>query len=177
MKIYTKVGDHGQTKQVTGKMVAKTDPQIEALGAIDEFQSYLGVAVAALAPTSQNLAPDLQAVQKQLYILQADLAVPRSNKMTPEATAWLEQRIDAFWAAMPHLNAFIIPGGPGNGAGSQLQYARTLARRAERAAVALSNQQDISDACMTYLNRVSDFLYAAALYANWEDGYQEIPSK
>jgi ATP:cob(I)alamin adenosyltransferase len=177
MKIYTKVGDHGQTKQVTGHMVAKTDPQIEALGAIDEFQSYLGVAVAALAPTSLKLASDLQRVQKKLYVLQADLAVPRSNKMMPEDTLWLEQKIDTFWNEMPHLNAFIIPGGSPRGAGSQLQFARTLARRAERAAVALSVQQDITDACMTYLNRVSDFLFAAALYVNWLDGYQEIPSK
>ncbi|WP_127849579.1 cob(I)yrinic acid a,c-diamide adenosyltransferase [Lacticaseibacillus hulanensis] len=177
MKIYTKVGDHGQTKQVTGHMVSKTDPQIEALGAIDEFQSYLGVAVAALTPATKELGPVLQAVQRKLYVLQADLAVPRSDKMTPEDTTWLEAKIDEYWGEMPHLNAFIIPGGLPGGAGAHLQFARTLARRAERAAVALSNQQEISDACMTYLNRVSDFLFAAALYANWRDGYTEIPSK
>ncbi len=177
MKIYTKVGDHGQTKQVTGHMVAKTDPQIEALGAIDEFQSYLGVAVAALTPETRTMVASLQTVQKKLYVLQADIAVPRSNQMAIADTLWLEVQIDAYWAEMPHLNAFIIPGGLTGGAGAHLQFARTLARRAERAVVALSVQQDVSEACMTYLNRVSDFLYAAALYVNWLDGYAEIPSK
>lgn len=177
MKIYTKVGDAGQTKQVTGKMVANTDAQIEALGAIDEFQSYLGVAVAALSSVTQDLAAELQTVQKRLYVLQADLAVPRSNKMTPADTAWLEERIDKYWDVLPRLNAFIVPGGPQNGAGAQLQYARTLARRAERAVVALTQQQAVTPACMTYLNRVSDYLFALARYANWRDGYAEVLSK
>ncbi|MCI1985832.1 MAG: cob(I)yrinic acid a,c-diamide adenosyltransferase [Lactobacillus sp.] len=176
VKIYTKRGDAGQTMQTTGKMVAKTDPQIEALGAIDECQSYLGVVVSALQPgKSAQLAPELQLVQRTLYQLQADIAVPRCHNLTAEDVTQLEGRIDAIMAHTPRIKGFILPGG--GPAGSRLQYARTLARRAERDAVALGAHQELAPVLLQYLNRLSDYLFALALRANFLDGVAEVPSK
>ncbi|MFD1484205.1 cob(I)yrinic acid a,c-diamide adenosyltransferase [Lacticaseibacillus baoqingensis] len=176
VKIYTKRGDAGQTMQTTGKMVSKTDPQIQALGAIDECQSYLGVVVAQLVPKhSAKLAPELQNVQRTLYHLQADIAVPREHQITLAAVTQLETRIDEIMAHTPRIKGFILPGGGPAGAG--LQYARTLARKAERAVVALSAGQTLAPVLLQYLNRLSDYLFALALRANFLDGVQEVPSK
>lgn len=176
MRIYTKRGDAGQTMQTTGKMVSKTDPQIEALGAVDECQSYLGVAIAALQPNgSDALGDDLRDVQRKLYQLQADIAVPRCQNLTADDVRWLEERIDAILDATPRVRGFILPGG--GPAGAALQYSRTLARRAERAIVGLSAQQELAPELLQYINRLSDYLFAAALRANYLDGVPETPSK
>lgn len=173
-KIYTRVGDHGLTKQVSGQMVAKTDLQIVALGEIDELQSYLGVVVTSLQPNQADLSNELCDVQRKLYVLEADISVKRHQEMAAADTTWLEQRVDAFMAATPDLKEFILPGG--SPAGAHLQYARTVARRAERSAVALNTVQPLDPAILTYLNRLSDYLFAMARYVNHRDGYVEIPS-
>ena len=84
LKIYTRVGDQGFTKQVTGKMVPKCDLQIEALGNVDELQSYLGVTIANLSPNCEELKPELENIQRQLYQLQADIVVKRHNEINSE---------------------------------------------------------------------------------------------
>lgn len=176
LKIYTKVGDHGKTKQVTGKMVPKYDLQIEALGALDELDSWLGYVVSVLSPKSKELAPEIQTVQRNLYELQADITVKRHHNITFDDTKKLEADIDEIMAKLPPIKAFILPGG--NQAGASLQYARSLARRAERMVIELNDkQQPLNDEIFEYLNRLSDYLFALARYANFLEGYEEVKSK
>lgn len=176
LKIYTKVGDHGKTKQVTGKMVPKYDLQIEALGALDELDSWLGYVISVLSPKSASLAPTIQTIQRNLYELQADITVKRHHNITFDDTKKLEAEIDEIMAKLPAIKAFILPGG--NQAGASFQYARALARRAERMVVELNDkQQPLNDEIFEYLNRLSDYLFALARYANYLEGYDEIKSK
>ncbi|KRL05391.1 cob(I)yrinic acid a,c-diamide adenosyltransferase [Liquorilactobacillus oeni] len=175
MKIYTKVGDKGQTKQVSGKMVPKYDPQITALGDLDELQAWLGFTVTLLSPNCQKLLSELQNVQKKLYFLQADICIKHHAAITAADTADLEKKIDHFMNTVPQIHEFILPGGKQTGAA--LQYGRTLARRAERSAVSLNKKQELSPALMSYLNRLSDYLFAMARYANYLDKAAEVVSK
>ena len=94
IKIYTKVGDKGLTKQVTGKMVPKYDLQIEALGNIDELQSYLGVVLANLSNNCQKLRNELENVQRNLYQLQADIVVKNHHEINESNVVQLENRIN-----------------------------------------------------------------------------------
>lgn len=174
MKIYTRVGDQGMTKQVSGKMVSKTDAQIVTLGDIDELQSYLGVVVASLKPDQTDLIDELSEVQRKLYVVEADISVKRHQEITPADTTHLEERVDYFIANAPELKEFILPGG--SPAGANIHYARTVARRAERSAVALNAEQPLEPAILTYLNRLSDYFFAMARYVNHQDGYEEILS-
>ncbi len=176
VKIYTKVGDHGQTKQVTGKMVPKYDPQIEALGALDELDSWLGYVLSILSPQTQTLAPKLKTIQHNLYELQADITVKRHHNITAEKTSQLETEIDKIMGELPAIKAFILPGG--NPSGASLQYARALTRKAERLVVALNDkEQPLDSDILEYLNRLSDYLFALARYANFLEGYDEEKSK
>ncbi|WP_367296520.1 cob(I)yrinic acid a,c-diamide adenosyltransferase [Levilactobacillus yonginensis] len=175
MKIYTRVGDQGLTKQVSGRMVPKTDAQIVMLGDIDELQSYLGVVIASLGNAHITLVAELMTIQRRLYTLEADVSIQRHAKMTAADTTNLEERIDWYVDRVPELKGFILPGG--SQAGAQLQVARTVARRAERSAVALHRQQPLAAPILTYLNRLSDYLFVLARYVNVRDGYQEQPSK
>lgn len=175
-KIYTKVGDQGSTKQVTGKMVPKYDLQIETLGQLDELESWLGVVCANLSSTTKRLAPEIQSLQAKIYQVQADIVVKRSHQITAQDTVVLEERIDDLNAQVPPIKAFILPGGQVSGA--DLQYARTLARKAERTASKLNaKQQPLAPEVLQYLNRLSDYLFMLARYANLLDGYQDVLAK
>lgn len=175
MKIYTRVGDQGMTKQISGRMVPKTDAQIVALGDLDELESWLGNVVAIMGNTHTAERQELQDIQRKLYDLQADISVKRHQVMVPADTTRLETCIDQLTTEVPVLKAFILPGGTPTGAA--LQYARTVARRAERSVVRLNQEHPLEPAILTYLNRLSDFLFALARAMNWREGYQEVPSK
>ena len=176
IKIYTKVGDKGLTKQVTGKMVPKYDLQIEALGDVDELQSYLGVVIANLSANCASLKNELQDVQRALYQLQADIIVKHHQAINTESVKKLEKRIDELTPQIPSIPEFILPGGKATGA--NLQYARTIARRAERSMVKLSlNKQELADSNLKYINRLSDYLFTLGRYANVLDCYSEVKSK
>ncbi|AKG65948.1 cob(I)yrinic acid a,c-diamide adenosyltransferase [Lactobacillus helveticus] len=176
LKIYTKVGDQGFTKQVTGKMVPKCDLQLEALGNVDELQSYLGVTIANLSPNCEELKPELENIQRQLYQLQADIVVKRHNEINSEMINALEKRINELTPKIPTIPEFILPGGKATGA--NLQYARTLARRTERSLVNLNlNEQKLSENILKYINRLSDYLFILGRYANILDNYTEVKSK
>ncbi|MCH4169954.1 MAG: cob(I)yrinic acid a,c-diamide adenosyltransferase [Lactobacillus sp.] len=172
MKIYTKVGDAGYTRQASGKMVPKFDPQIQALGDLDELETWLGNVLAQLSAPNAGLAPELLQIQRNLYALQADINIKNSKRLDPQALPAMEARIDAITPTLPVIKAFILPGGQVTGA--NLQYARTLARRAERSVVALHTQQTIDPGILKYLNRLSDYLFTLARYANYLDGYTDI---
>ncbi|GGG39379.1 ATP:cob(I)alamin adenosyltransferase [Lactobacillus apis] len=176
IKIYTKVGDQGYTKQVTGKMVPKYDLQIEALGDIDELDSYIGVVIANLSDQCQELLNPLQDRQRDLYELESDIVVKRHEEITAATVEFLEQQIDELNQKIPKTTHFILPGG--SITATHLHYARTVARRAERAMAKLNDeQQELAPACLKYINRLSDYLFILARYANVLDGVEEVKSK
>lgn len=176
MKIYTKVGDGGQTKQVSGKMVPKDDLQIIALGDVDELESYIGVVIANLSDKCMVLGKELQDLQHNLYLLEADIVVKQRHKIDDDKVLELEKRIDELTPKLPKIPEFILPGGLKTGA--NLQYARTIARRAERSLVKLDREeQKLAPSTLKYINRLSDYLFVLGRYANVLDGYQDIKSK
>jgi cob(I)alamin adenosyltransferase len=174
-RLYTRSGDSGETSLADGSRVPKTHPRIVALGAIDELNAALGVALAAnLAPT---IVAALDGLQNDLFDLGAELAVPLADDDQPrlrrsaERVTDLERRIDAATAALTPLRSFILPGGrPGAAA---LHLARAICRRAEIETWRLAAIEPINTHVMTYLNRLSDLLFALARRAN-DEGKADI---
>lgn len=176
-KIYTRRGDRGFTAQLDGSHVSKASTQINAVGRCDSAQSWLGVVIAGLSPACQKLKSQLIDVQRSLYRLQSDLAVPGCRLITSNDTTALEHQIDAWTAVVPHIPAFILPGGSPTGAA--LQYGRTLVRDAERAIVAFAEEEPdrVPANDKKYINRLGDYLFTMATYANHLDGVKETLSK
>ena len=177
MKIYTKTGDAGETGLIDGSRVGKDDARVAAYGEVDELNAALGVARAhATADRDVDL---LHAVQKDLFALGAQLADPQarigSRKHKAALTAGhveaLEKAIDERQAALPPLQAFLLPGGTPEGA--FLHLARTVCRRAERAVVSLSRREAVDPLVVAYLNRLSDLLFVLAREANHRAGEAE----
>ena len=176
LKVYTKVGDQGKTKQVTGKMVAKYDPQIQTLGALDELQSWLGVTVANLSPACQGLEEKLIKLEREMYELQADLVVKRHHTITLAEVTYMEEQIDAWTEELPEMKEFILPGGSKTSA--NLQYARARARTSERVCVLYADESgEVKSDSLKYLNRLSDYLFVMARYANLLEGVADVKSK
>lgn len=179
-KIYTRTGDDGTTALVSGPRRQKHDLRVEAYGTVDETNSAIGVARLHTAAT-----PDLDAmlmrVQNDLFDLGADLAAPETGEALPyeplrvieEQVARLEHEIDQLNAGLDPLKSFILPGG--TPAAAHLHLARTVARRAERIMVELSRceGETVSTPALKYVNRLSDFLFVAARFAN-ADGRNDI---
>ena len=175
MKIYTKTGDDGTTSLFSGGRVPKTHLRVEAYGTVDELNSVIGVARSH--QPSEKTDALLEKVQNQLFHLGADLATPLDAKadwvvrMDADTVAWLESSIDTMTADLPELKRFILPGG--TPASAQLQVARTVCRRAERVAIALSEDEAIGEHVLTYLNRLSDWLFTIARWENLQAGIRE----
>jgi cob(I)alamin adenosyltransferase len=169
-KIYTRTGDDGTTGLVDGSRVSKADPRMVAIGDVDELNSAIGVAIAAL--DDSVLTPKLARIQNDLFDLGADLATPGEDftpsemvlRIIPAQAEWLEREIDALNDNLEPLRSFILPGG----AAASLQLARAIARRAERAAVAI--EASVNPAALVYLNRLSDFLFVACRAVNQNAG-------
>lgn len=168
MKIYTRKGDSGETSLFGGSRVSKSSARIEAYGTVDELNSVVGLAASySLSPKGTVL---IKKVQEYLFILGADLATPpssrtRINRIGEEEIEALEHAIDEMEEGLAPLKNFILPGG--SQAGATLHVARTVCRRAERAAVACSkNEEEVSDETVKFLNRLSDFLFVLARYEN-----------
>jgi len=177
MKIYTKTGDAGDTGLFGGPRVGKDDLRVEAYGAVDELNAVLGLARARGG--DDELAGLLAAVQDELFTVGASLATPPGARaqaaVPPVDPAWtqtLEAAIDRFEAELPPLRHFILPGGTALGA--DLHHARAVCRRAERRTVALHRREPVDAALLTFLNRLSDFLFVAARVANHRAGAAEI---
>lgn len=174
MKIYTKKGDSGETSLFGGKRVLKSTERIEAYGNVDELNSFVGLA--ASYDLSEKGTEYLRKVQELLFILGADLATPPSSKtridrISEENVQFLEDAIDELEEDLETLKNFVLPGGAQ--AGATLHVARTICRRAERAAVACQEVDEISDLCIKFLNRLSDFLFVMARYENKKAGVRE----
>ncbi len=176
MKIYTKKGDSGETSLFGGERVLKKHIRIDTYGTVDELNSVLGVALAhSCSDETRNWLSELQ---KQLFVLGADLATPpekkaRIDRITPKHTDYLEQAIDKMEESLPALKTFILPGG--SICGAHLHLARTICRRAERLAVECTRSEEITPEVLKYLNRLSDFLFTLARYENMKAGAEETP--
>lgn len=170
-KIVTKTGDGGKTRLSTGEPVSKGGLRVEAYGTVDECNAVIGLARLHTAG-DPVLDPILARIQNDLFDLGADLATPESDKPLPyeplrilEAQAdRLEREVDAINEKLSPLTSFILPGG--SAAAAHLHLARTVARRAERAVIRLSEAEKVSPACIMFLNRLSDLLFVAARAAN-----------
>lgn len=174
MKIYTKKGDSGETSLFGGSRVPKSNERIEAYGTVDELNSFVGLA--ASYDLSDIGTEYLRKVQELLFTLGADLATPpssqaRIDRVSEKDVTFLEDAIDKLEQDLEPLKNFILPGG--SQAGATLHTARTVCRRAERATVACANVDDISETCIKFLNRLSDFLFVIARYENKQAGVRE----
>ncbi|MBB6426532.1 cob(I)yrinic acid a,c-diamide adenosyltransferase [Sphingopyxis sp. JAI128] len=173
-KIYTRTGDDGTTGLVDGSRIAKSDALMAAIGDVDEANSVLGIAAAALDPASDEAAM-LTRIQNELFDLGADLATPpdiqfgfgpheMALRIVPSQIARLEDEIDAMNAALDALKSFVLPGG--TEAAARLHLARAVTRRAERAAVAAGATRKLNPLALSYLNRLSDHLFVLTRHLN-----------
>ena len=174
MKIYTKRGDSGDTSLFGGDRVSKSSERIEAYGTVDELNSFVGLA--ASYDLSKKGTDYLRKVQELLFALGADLATPpssetRIDRIGENDIEYLENAIDEMEEDLETLKNFVLPGG--SQAGATLHVARTVCRRAERAAVACHKVDEVSDACIKFLNRLSDFFFVIARYENKQAGIRE----
>ncbi|MCR5870195.1 MULTISPECIES: cob(I)yrinic acid a,c-diamide adenosyltransferase [unclassified Sphingomonas] len=169
-KIYTRTGDDGTTGLVDGSRVAKHDARMAAIGDVDEANSAIGVAIAAIG--EDYPARLLTTIQNDLFDLGADLATPSEDfepgemslRIVPAQVARLEVAIDAANESLSPLTSFILPGGSAGAAAVHL--ARAIVRRAERSATAAAAQVAINPQAIAYLNRLSDLLFVLAREMN-----------
>ncbi len=175
-RIYTRLGDDGETHLGDMSRVPKTDSRIEAYGTVDELNAQLGLTLASDGLPGRY-ADWLARIQNDLFDLGADLAAPVDSererlRLLSEQTAWLEERCDEVNAELAPLKSFVLPGG--TPAAAQLHVCRTVCRRAERRAIACREQA--SPEVIRYLNRLSDLLFILGRGANrgkeplWEPG-------
>ena len=165
-KIYTRTGDDGTTGLVDGSRVAKSSARMALIGDVDEANSAIGVAVAALG--DDPIARDLLRIQNDLFDLGADFATPGADfepsemvlRIVPAQVERLEREIDTMNDQLEPLRSFILPGG--TPAVAALHLARAIVRRAERSAVAAVAQMSLNPQALAYLNRLSDHLFVAA---------------
>lgn len=173
MSIYTKRGDKGQTSlleknNTQDKRITKDSLIVEALGSVDELNSYLGVVYSfSESPKLQSIIHQMQTNLLTIGSTVAGAKLPFSEKNTKE----LEKIIDELEKKLPVLSNFVYPRGTITSA--HLQYARSLARRCERRVVALSKEMSIKSEILQYLNRLSDALFTLAREENWVSGVEE----
>ncbi|MCB2074924.1 MAG: cob(I)yrinic acid a,c-diamide adenosyltransferase [Novosphingobium sp.] len=171
-RIYTRTGDDGTTGLVDGSRLAKHAARMEAIGAVDEANSAIGLAVATMPGNEHALA--LTRIQNDLFDLGADLATPGEDftpsemvlRIVPGQAEWLEQAIDALNERLEPLTSFILPGGSEPAA--RVHVARASSRRAERAMTALAAGEPVNPAALAYINRLSDYLFVLARALNAE---------
>jgi len=169
-RIYTRTGDNGTSGLVDGSRRAKHDLRFAAIGAVDEANCALGLALCAL-----DAGPHRDAVlriQNDLFDLGADIATPGDDftpgemtlRMVPAQTEWLEAGIDAMNASLSPLTSFILPGG--SEAAARIHIARASVRAAERAMAALAADEPVNPAALSYINRLSDYLFVQSRAIN-----------
>lgn len=170
-KLYTRSGDKGDTALGNGERVAKYSDRVEAYGTSDELNAVVGL---ARLYAEGEMDDQLSLIQNDLFDLGADMCQPNMDKddeadypplrMTQPQVDRLEAEIDAMTAVLEPLRSFILPGG--SALAAHLHQCRTVARRAERLAVALAATETVNPVAVKYLNRLSDWFFAAARMAN-----------
>ena len=191
-RIYTRLGDGGETHLGDMSRVPKTDLRIEAYGTVDELNAHIGVAL-TIAELPEQFAEWLRRVQNDLFDVGADISVPDDPdreaerqargrrerlRVVPGQVTWLEERCDEVNATLAPLKSFVLPGG--TAAAAQLHVCRTVCRRAERRAIACGDA--LNPEIVRYLNRLSDLLFILSRACNggdeplWEAGkYRGTP--
>ena len=174
MKVYTKTGDKGTTSLVGGKRVPKNHPRVEAYGTVDELISYIGVI--RTYEIDSYYKDILYKVQDRLMVCAALLASDGSSKTLPEIKdediTLLEREIDNMETALPQLQYFILPGG--NQATSFCHVARSVCRRAERSSIGLTDEFEIPENIIRYLNRLSDYLFVLSRKLSKDMNVEEV---
>ncbi|MFA0753518.1 MAG: hypothetical protein IMHGJWDQ_001294 [Candidatus Fervidibacter sp.] len=172
MRLYTRRGDAGETDLMGGR-VRKDHPRVVAYGTVDELNTVLGLLRAVL--TEKELVRKVERVQRELFVLGAELATAPSRKpkrqLSRAMVQRLEREIDQFQREAPSPPLFVLPGGTLSAAFAHL--ARTVCRRAERCAVVLAAEEPVRPTVLQYLNRLSDWLFALALVLNKRSGVAE----
>lgn len=174
-RIYTGTGDDGTTGLVDGSRLPKHAARMEAIGAVDEANCAIGLALCAMAESGH--APSLSRIQNDLFDLGADLATPLGEmggedftpsdmvlRIVPAQGEWLERAIDAINEGIAPLTSFILPGG--SEAAARVHVARASVRAAERAMSALAAAHAVNPAALVYVNRLSDYLFVLARALN-----------
>lgn len=169
-KIYTRTGDDGTTGLVDGSRCPKHAVRMEAIGAVDEANCAIGLAVIAVGSGEAGQA--LTRIQNDLFDLGADLATPGDDftpspmalRIVPAQVEWLERAIDSVNDQLRPLTSFILPGG--NESAARVHVARATVRRAERAMTALGAAEPVNPAALAYINRLSDYCFVLARALN-----------
>jgi cob(I)alamin adenosyltransferase len=161
-QIATRTGDDGSTGLGDGTRVPKDDRRVQAMGDVDELNSSIGVLLAE--PLPDDVRELLVRIQHELFNLGGELSIPGYALLGAEAVAGLDQALETYNAALPRLQEFILPGGTRSAALAHVS--RTVARRAERALVALAAGAPVNEAPRQYLNRLSDLLFVLARVLN-----------
>jgi len=174
-KIYTRTGDDGTTGLVDGSRTAKHSARIDAIGAVDEANSAIGLAISTISDVTH--AALLTRIQNDLFDLGADLATPKGAldgegfepgemvlRVVQAQVDWLEGEIDRLNADLEPLTSFVLPGG--SEAAARTHVARASARNAERAVTALAEVEPVNPAASAYMNRLSDLLFVLARVLN-----------
>ncbi|MDQ8034622.1 ATP:cob(I)alamin adenosyltransferase [Bordetella genomosp. 1] len=169
--IATRTGDDGTTGLGDGSRIAKDHARVVALGDVDEFNSALGLLLCE-PDLPDAVRSDLLTMQHDLFDMGAEICIPGHTAVADAQVAFLDARLAHYNAALPPLREFILPGG--SRAAALAHLARTSARRAERAVVALARDEAVNAPLRQYLNRASDLMFVLARYLNQSLGQPDV---
>ncbi len=169
-EIATRTGDAGTTGLGDNSRVSKNSLRVHAMGDVDELNSHIGVLLCEELPPKVSVL--LVEIQHQLFNLGGELSIPGFELLKAEAVVVLDQALADFNADLPRLQEFILPAG--SRAASLAHVCRTVARRAERAVVALGTEEAIKEAPRQYLNRLSDLMFVLARVLNRMNGGDDV---
>ena len=169
-EIATRTGDAGTTGLGNNQRVSTNSLRIHAMGDVDELNSHIGLLLCE--PLPDAVRELLVQVQHQLFNLGGELSIPGFELLKKDAVLQLDEALDEHNAALPRLQEFILPAG--TRAAAQAHVCRTVARRAERAVVALGNEEALNDAPRQYLNRLSDLMFVLARVLNRMNGGDDV---
>lgn len=175
MQIYTRTGDQGTTRIIGGQSLYKDDVRIQAIGSLDELNSYLGL-LQSQNTTWPALNSELNQIQHYLFDAGYDFALPDNSldyRISKSIVAWIEERIDDYDRQLAPITKFILPGGCPLAA--SLHYTRSLTRRTERDCVSFIRQQSTySIYAYKFINRLSDYFFVLARLANHRQEHVEV---
>jgi cob(I)alamin adenosyltransferase len=169
-QIATRTGDEGTTGLGNNQRVSKNSLRVHAMGDVDELNSNIGLLLCETMP--EDVRALLVEVQHQLFNLGGELSIPGFELLKQEALLVLDQALEKYNADLPKLEEFILPAG--NRVASLAHVCRTVARRAERACVALGNEEALNETPRQYLNRLSDLMFVLSRVLNRMDGGQDV---
>ncbi len=169
-QIATRTGDEGTTGLGNNQRVSKNSLRVHAMGDVDELNSHIGLLLCEAMP--DDVRSLLIEVQHQLFNLGGELSIPGFELLKQDAVVVLDTALASYNAQLPKLEEFILPAG--NRAASQAHVCRTVARRAERATVALGNEEALNESPRQYLNRLSDLMFVLSRVLNRMDGGTDV---